>query len=66
MQSCSDETYLVLVWARLIRGCGTVVRCGQGGVLRKSNQSEKKMSKLTVEVANARFVLRKSKRRRDG
>ena len=28
-------------WACLVRGCGTVVRCGQGGVLRKWNQSDR-------------------------
>ena len=32
--------------ASLIRGCGTVVRCCRGGVLRKCNQTD---SELTVD-----------------
>ena len=41
------NTVVMKLWvdkASLVRGSGTVVRCGQGGVLRKCNQTESELT----------------------
>ena len=55
MKSWVDE-------ASLIRGSGTLVRCGQRGVLRKCNQTD---SELTVGMIYTKRALRNSETAQD-